>query len=56
MSYPLYGNVIIDSSNSTTLGGTLIISNSCKTTSLNNQASIAFAVADINYGTLNRGF
>ena len=56
MSYPLYGNVIVDSSNSTALGGTLTISNSCKTTSLNNQASIAFAVADISYGTLNRGF
>ena len=55
MSYPLYGNVIIDSSNSTTLGGTLIISNSCKTSVLNNQASIAFAVADISYGTLNTG-
>ena len=55
MSYPLYGNVIVDSSNSTTLGGTLTISNSCKTSSLNNQASIAFSVADISYGTLNTG-
>ena len=55
MSYPLYGNVIVDSSNSTALGGTLTISNSCKTSSLNNRASIAFAVADISYGALNRG-
>ena len=55
MSYPLYGNVIIDSSNSTALGGTLTISNSCNTSVLNNRASIAFAVADISYGTLNRG-
>jgi hypothetical protein len=55
MSYPLYGNVIIDSSNGTALGGTLTISNSCNTSVLNNRASIAFAVADISYGTLNRG-
>ena len=55
MSYPLYGNAIIDSSNSTALGGTLTISNSCNTSVLNNRASIAFAVADISYGTLNRG-
>jgi len=51
----LYGNVIVDSSNSTALGGTLTISNSCKTSSLNNQASIAFAVADISYGVLKKG-
>ena len=52
----VYGNVIADFSNSTALGGTLTISNSCKTSSLNNRASIAFAVADISYGTLKKGF
>ena len=51
----VYGNVIADFSNNTSLGGTLIISNSCKTSSLNNRASIAFAVADISYGTLKKG-
>lgn len=55
MSYPLYGNVIIDSSNGGSLGGTLTISNSCNTSTSNNQASIAFAVADTSYGTLNQG-
>ena len=55
MSYPLYGNVIIDSSNGGSLGGTLTISNSCNTSTLNNQASIAFALADTSYGTLNQG-
>ena len=56
MSYPLYGNVIVDSSNGAALGGTLTISNSCKTSVVNNQASIAFAIADISYGALNKGF
>ena len=51
----VYGNVIADFSNNTSLGGTLIISNSCKTSSLNNRASIAFAVADISFGTLKKG-
>ena len=55
MSYPLYGNVIVDSSNNNALGGTLIISNSCNTHALGNQSSIAFGVADISYGTLNQG-
>ena len=53
--YPLYGNVIVDSSNSTALGGTLTISNSCNTSLLNNRASIAFAVADISYGAIKKG-
>ena len=53
--YPLYGNVIVDSSNSTALGGTLTISNSCNTSLLNNRASLAFAVADISYGALKKG-
>ena len=56
MSFPLYGNVIADASKHTGLGGTLTITNSCKSTSLNNQASIAFAVADISFGTIKRGF
>jgi hypothetical protein len=55
MSYPLYGNVIVDSSNNNALGGTLIISNSCNTHAVGNQASIAFGVADISYGILNQG-
>jgi hypothetical protein len=56
MSFPLYGNIIADASKHTGLGGTLTITNSCKSTSLNNQASIAFGVADISFDTIKRGF
>jgi hypothetical protein len=55
MSYPAYGNIIVDSPNIGGLGGTLSITNSGNTSILNTQSSIGFGIVKMSYNTIQNG-